>query len=558
MTATKTRTPARRPRRKPDWARYAPGGSRVDHFAWWTAEHCVQSVDQFAGMPLVLEPWQLEFMGEALAVDVDGFPFWRVVVFVVPRKQGKTTMSSAYALYHVDTEQNRPRVQLAASSEDQASELFDNAVAFIRDSSYLTQLFHIRDYIGEIARVDGRGMIERMTAEWRRAHGPNPSRVIPDELHTWTTRSHRRFWAGLITGDAARRDFQVFGITTAGEAAERETSILGQLIDRNENDPGNEVVRPRPGLTISRNWKARVLIYNYSAPTGRHKTPRELRMDAKTIKLANPASWVTVPFLEAKAADPALSDAEFLQLHACVWAEGDDVYIRRDDWAELADPAAKNPFDLIEEGRIVALGADGSRSHDTTVVAWASPADDGRVDVDARVFSVRRDAPHHELHEGGRIDYERVEDFMLERFDDYRVEEAAYDPRYLERSADILTARLDDDVLAAVEPSSRHMRDALSAFHRGVIDGRARHRGDPVLAAHIAACKGALDEKGWIVRKRDHARPIDAVIAMALAYWRAELMDSGDAGVDFGDDLDDDADDEYSDIWDDEEGDDES
>jgi phage terminase large subunit-like protein len=555
MSTTTAKPRPSRQRRRPDWATYA-AGSRVDHFAHWTQTHCIQSVDQFAGKPLVLEPFQLEFMGEALAVDVDGYPFWRIVILILPRKGGKTTLSSAYAVYHVDTEDGRPRVQLAASSEDQASELFDGAVAFIRDSSYLSQLFHIRDYIGEIARVDGRGVIERMTAEWRRAHGPNPSRVVPDELHTWTTRSHRRFWAGLITGDAARRDFQVFGITTAGEAADRERSILGQLLDRNENGPGNQVVRPRPGLTISRDFEARVLIYNYSAPIAGHKTPRDLRMDVKTIKLANPASWVTIPFLKAKAADPALSDAEFLQLHGCVWAEGEDVYIRRDDWAALAAPDAGGPLEFVEPGRVVALGADGSRSHDTTVVAWASPADDGYVDVDARVFSVRRDAPHHELHPSGRIDYERVEDFMLECFSDYQVAEAAYDPRYLERSADILTARLDEDCLAAVEPSSKHMRDALSAFHRAVIDGRVRHRGDPVLAAHIAACKGTLDEKGWIVRKRDHARPIDAVIAMALAYWRAELLDDyGDAGVDFGDDeLEEDVD-EYSDIYDDEESD---
>lgn len=544
--ATATR---RRPtKRKPAWVQYAEG-SRVDHFAWWSKEHCIQSIDQFNGKPLIPEPFQLEFMGEALAVDVDGAPFWRIVIIIVPRKNGKTTISAAYALYHVALGDGRPRVQFAASSEDQASELFDTAVAFTRESPYLDGLFHIRDYVGEIARVDGRGILERMTAEWRRAHGPNPSRVIPDELHTWTTRGHRKFWAGLTTGDAARKDFQIFGITTAGEPQEREIGILGQLIDSNEKGDDNEVVVPRPGLTISRNWNARVLIYNYSAPTTGHTTARSLRMDVKTIKKVNPASWVTLDYLRKKAHDPALTDSEFLQLHGCVWAESEDVYIRREDWKALASPEHPGRGELIQPGRLVYLGADGSRTHDTTVVGWAAPADDGRIDVDAHVFSVRRDAPHHELHKG-RIDYSRVEDYLIDCFSDFEVVEAAYDPRYLERSADILTARLGEDQIAAVEPSSKLMRDALASFHRGVIDGVVRHRGDPVIAAHIEACKGLLDEKGWIVRKRDHHRPIDAVIAMALAYWRAETsLELVAAGFDLDEDLDD-LDDPYADIWD--------
>ena len=44
------------------WEEYA-SGSRIDHFAWWCETFLVQSIDQFAGEPLVLEPWQIEFMG---------------------------------------------------------------------------------------------------------------------------------------------------------------------------------------------------------------------------------------------------------------------------------------------------------------------------------------------------------------------------------------------------------------------------------------------------------------------------------------------------------------
>ena len=37
------------------WTSYA-AASAIDHFVWWCEEHCEQSIDQFAGLPLILEP----------------------------------------------------------------------------------------------------------------------------------------------------------------------------------------------------------------------------------------------------------------------------------------------------------------------------------------------------------------------------------------------------------------------------------------------------------------------------------------------------------------------
>jgi phage terminase large subunit-like protein len=65
------------------------------------------------------------------------------------------------------------------------------------------------------------------------------------------------------------------------------------------------------------------------------------------------------------------------------------------------------------------------------------------------------------------------------------------------------------------------MRDAIATFHRGVAEGIVRHRGDEAIAAHVSACKAEQDERGWVVSKRKHSKPIDAVPAMAMAYWRA-------------------------------------
>ncbi len=69
------------------------------------------------------------------------------------------------------------------------------------------------------------------------------------------------------------------------------------------------------------------------------------------------------------------------------------------------------------------------------------------------------------------------------------------------------------------------MREALTAFERGVVEGIIRHRGDPAIAEHVdwaGVDRGESDEIRRVF-KLDRARPIDAVIAMALAYWRVSV-----------------------------------
>lgn len=491
------------------WTEYA-AASAIDHFAWWCETHCVQSIDQFAGQPLVLEPWQIDFMGEALSVDEEGMPYWATVVLVLPRKNGKTTMLGAYADYHLDESDGMPEVLLTASSDKQAGRLFDAVTAFTRRSPYLASRVHIRDHIGEIARADGLGKILRMSSDPNRAHGYNPSRVVADELHAWTTPGLRKFWAAMTTAGGARKDTQVMVITTAGEAHTRDEGILGRLIDGNE-EAGE--LEQRGALKISRNHSARALVYNYTAPV-EGKDAKADRANFDAIRAANPASWVTDEYLRRQMASPELSDAEFLQLHGCVWAAGRGTYIPPADWSALGDGAP------MADDRQLCVMIDGSFRYDTTAVAWASlDASDNRCDVSCHVFSARHDAPHHTLCPGGEIDFEAVETFVIAM--GRRVREIAFDPRFMARTAQILAEKMPWAAVFPIEPQSGHMADAVAALRKGVIEGTPRHTNDPVLNAHVAACVVKDTPRGLLLDKRLTPRPIDGCVAVVGAYWRA-------------------------------------
>ena len=216
-----------RPRGRPVGATSAPDrrrtGTRVPvsaslerlPFPDWCEKYLVQSVDRWAGQPLVLEDFQREVMDEALGRDGDSYR-WKTLVLVLPRKNGKTSLLAAYALFRLLTDEGQPEILLAAASDKQAGRLFDAVYSFVHQSTELQDHVHLRAYQGEISRKDGGGKILRMASDPATLHGYNPSLVVCDELHAWTKPSQRKGWAALTTGGGGRQLTQVVVISTAG------------------------------------------------------------------------------------------------------------------------------------------------------------------------------------------------------------------------------------------------------------------------------------------------------------------------------------------------------
>jgi hypothetical protein len=90
------------------------------------------------------------------------------------------------------------------------------------------------------------------------------------------------------------------------------------------------------------------------------------------------------------------------------------------------------------------------------------------VDVACRAFSVRDDVSHHVLHAGGTIDFSDVEGFLLELASRFDVREVRFDPRFLERSMEVLAARLPGSAVAPVEPYTNAHRQSPSTTCAGL------------------------------------------------------------------------------------------
>lgn len=448
----------------------------------------VRKFARFYGeLGLELEPWQGLIVEEMASGR-------REALVSVPRGCGKTTLVAAWCLFRLlrDPEAN---IVVAAASRDQAAILFDVARKMALRHPYVSQ--RVRVTRREL-RTASDGVLKVIAADAGKQLGLIPSLIVVDELASHTS---DELYVALRTSLLKIPGSKMVVISTAGVHGDGPMQTLRDRCLAQEHVERDGVFTRATGEHVA--------LLEWSLPAD---WPLERAAEA------NPASWVTVQGLEEQR--EAVHESSFRRFHANQWvAAGEDAFVELADWDRLADETLRFP-----PGARVAVGMDGSRVFDTTVVAWAGQLDDGLVSVDACVFSARADAPHHRLSRG-KIDMAAVEDFTVDLFTEYTVTEAAYDPRYLERTAELLDVRLPEAAIVAVEPQSRMMREALQSFYRVVSEGRLRHTGDPVLRAHLANTvvdRGGQGDEIRRLRKADPRRPIDAVVAMALAVWRAE------------------------------------
>jgi Phage Terminase len=477
------------------WEAYAEA-TRAPHFADWCARHCVQSVDQFAGRPLMLERWQVAMLGEALAELGEDVAYWQTVVLVIPKKQGKTTMLAAYALYHLLEDQGAPEILLVAATDKQAGRLFDCAVRFVRSDPWLAARLVVREHEGQIANADGFGVLHRLSADSGAAAGYTPSLVVADELAEWMTPRRRRTWAALATaGAAARQQARAFVISTAGEPLERVRGILGRLIDRNELE--GDVERVHRALTVSRNHAGRTLVYNYDARTS---DPRDL--DA--IAAANPASWVTRERLAELAANPSLSAGRFLQLHAGVWTSSEAAYLTLEQWRALTTPAELAAEDELTLGF---RGADTSalvacRRADGVLFCLGAWADAGADAEDADDAFEAAHANHRVA-----VTYAAATPLWQTTVDGWR-------RRHGKRAV------LD----VAVDNPSPHTAQITERFRADARAGRVRHDGSLELAEHMMAAQLARARNlPYLATDVRRDTPVSAAHAALLA-WEANVL----------------------------------
>ena len=167
-----------------------------------------------AGEPFHLRPWQKRILRRLFTRRTDGLRQYRQCLLMLPRKNGKTELAAALAVYFLLFDYERgAEVYSAAAEKEQAARVFAVAAAMIRHEPELAAQCEILESRKRIAHRGSGSFYQAISAEAYSKHGQNPSFVVYDELHA---APNRELWDVLASSQSTRAQPMMLAISTAG------------------------------------------------------------------------------------------------------------------------------------------------------------------------------------------------------------------------------------------------------------------------------------------------------------------------------------------------------
>ncbi len=170
-----------------------------------------------AGKLLKLEEWQKEDLIKPMfgwKNKETGLRKYRQIYCEIPRKNGKSTLGAAIALYVLFADSERgAEVFSCAGDRNQASIIFNIAKSMVEMSPQLYQRAKL--YRNSIINPTKGNTYKVLSSDAKLQHGHNAHAVLFDELHT---QPNRELWDVMLTSTGARSQPIIMAITTAGSS----------------------------------------------------------------------------------------------------------------------------------------------------------------------------------------------------------------------------------------------------------------------------------------------------------------------------------------------------
>jgi phage terminase large subunit-like protein len=469
-------------------------------------------------------PFQVGFVRKLYGtLREDGQRQYRQALLYIPRKNGKTALAAALALYHLVAD-GKPggEVYIAAGSRDQASICFNQARDFVRSSKTLSKRLRVIEYSKKIIDTKTGSILRALSADGGLAHGLNPTAIIADELHVWEGKRGRELWEALQTGFGAREEPLLLVISTAGYD---RASIFYELYSHAKR------VAADPGLDPA------FLPVLYEAEPG------DDWQDPATWYKANPAlgtfrSLDDMQALAERAKQSAALENSFRRLYLNQWTQSETAWIPPDRWDACGGPI--DPDKL--RGRECYAGLDLSSTTDLSALVLVFPGDEDPPNYtvlpfywlpEARTTGDRQDvvdyrawarAGYIKLLPGDVLDQRLIKADIQELAGMYRIKEIAFD-RW---NATQLAVELGEEGANMVSTGMGYA--SLSApsktLEEWTLAGRLNHGGHPVLKWNIQNVTLEQDAAGNIKPSKGRSKDrIDGAVALILAISRAMLRE---------------------------------
>jgi phage terminase large subunit-like protein len=533
-TSSSARRP-RKPRATPasgsDRPEAVPGytfdQARADRVADFVERFCVMSKGEWAGAPMKLLPWQRREIIEPIFgwVDSQGRRRYRQAAIFTPKKQGKSTLLSALALY-LTVADGEPGAEVisAACDRQQAGIIAREAASMVRASPQLSRVLEVIDSRNTILHKASGSRYTVISADSFRAEGLNASAVLLDEAHS---QRDTRLYDSLRYAGAARRSPLMISISTAG-FSRGPADLWWQLWQQCESVAADPSFDP---AFFGRIWKA-------------SDDPAKW-FDRDEWYRANPSLGHTVSE-ESFAADALEARKNPSRLSA--WAryrinvptETDSRWFSHEALgACVADP----PEPL--EGRACLAGLDLASTLDMTAAAFCYTAADGSHDIDVIYWVPADTIAEREAKtripytrwvregwlravDGARLDHDRVAADIIAYAESHNIKRIGADPWNLGGIA----SRLQQGGIEvhAISQSIGSLTGP-SKFLEGLVASRKIRWRSPILTWNLGNVQITEDANGNI--RPDRARSSEKIDgAMAAIMSLALTMTDDDAAAD--------------------------
>lgn len=522
MAATKRR--GRPPKNKPpgyDRPEYVKGYTydqdRAERVIQFIERFCVHSKGKWAGQPYELMDWQKTGVLEPLFgwLGPDGTRRYKTAAIFTPKKNGKSTMLSALALYFLLADGEKgAEVYTVAADRAQAGIIARECMALVRSSPFLSARLEVIESRNTIVDRESFSRYTVLSSDSHRAEGINAHAVLFDELHS---QRDRRLFDALKYAGAARANPMFISISTAGY--DRSPNAVWweqwQYAERVQADP-----------SIDPAFFGRI----YAAP---EQSDPERYFDKELWYQANPSLGVTISEESFTAdANEARNSASklnsWLRYRMNVPTQSDVRWFSPDTWA-LAHRDHPEPL----EGRECWAGLDLASTYDITAFVAVFPNDDGTMSVDAMFWVPADNVAERELKDripytqwiregwvkttpGNICDYETVVADISAYAEKHNIKQLAFD-RW---NAGSVSTQLYGAGIETVGYSQGFgsMSSPSKLLETLVVGGRLITEGNPVLAwmaGNVALDTDANDN--CRPSKKKSTEKIDGIVALIMA-----------------------------------------
>lgn len=493
-------------------------------------EHAVAFIEQlkhtkgkWAGKPFKLMPWQKKIILDIFGnVNKDGFRIVRTAYIEIPKKNGKSELAAAVALYllFADGEMGA-EIYSAASDREQAAIVFNVACQMVEQNDDLYKSCRIIKSQKRIIVEQTNSFYHVLSADVDNKHGFNTHGVIFDELHT---QPKRDLWEVLTEGSGAAREHMLtFAITTAGydresicwEQHQYAMQIINGIIEDPQFYPVIYGVPEEEDWELENNW----IIGNPSI--GEILKIEDFRSDFKKAKQV-----------------PAKQNI-FRRLRLNQWTQQNVRWIDMTIW----DAAAQKVDDRLLKHQKCYAGLDLSSVSDMSAfVAVFERVNSDILDVIAKIYcpeaKLTDDTNKYQSQykiwakqgvltttPGNAIDYAFIKRDIIEFASEYNLISMNIDRLFQGYQ---MSMELEDELSGTTEVATMgmgfmSMAQPMKTFESKVLKLEINHQGNPVLRWMMDNTVVKMDEAGnYKPDKRNSQGKIDGIVALVMAIDRWE------------------------------------